>query len=298
MHKLYKSLITVLITATICSCERDIDIAVDAGEDKLVVEATIVRGEAPIVVLSKSLNFFKTLDFATLSGSFVKNAVVKINNGSVTHQLQEYNVPLPGGLFYTFYSTNLSTPSTAFVGETNKTYRLDITTPDNKTYFSTTTIPDTTKRVLALRWQALQDPADSAWARVYVRVSDRAGLGDYAQYFTKRNSEPFYKGAPSAFDDKFIDGTTYEVSMDRGRAPGDTTDSGYRVFFKRGDTVTFNLSTIDKATFDFWRTFEFATQNIGNPFSSPSVVLSNIKGAPALGYFGGYNPQIRSIIIR
>jgi hypothetical protein len=41
---------------------------------------------------------------------------------------------------------------------------------------------------------------------------------------------------------------------------------------------------------------EFAYQSVGNPFSSPTKVLSNIKGN-ALGYFAGYASQYRTIII-
>jgi hypothetical protein len=61
--------------------------------------------------------------------------------------------------------------------------------------------------------------------------------------------------------------------------------------------VTLKLCNIDKATYDFWRTMEFAYSSVGNPFSSPTKVLSNISGG-ALGYFGGYAAQFKTIIIR
>jgi len=66
-------------------------------------------------------------------------------------------------------------------------------------------------------------------------------------------------------------------------------------FFNRGDTVTVKFTNIDKATFDFWRTMEFSYSSIGNPFSSPTKVLGNVKNA--LGYFGGYAVQYKSLII-
>ena len=71
------------------------------------------------------------------------------------------------------------------------------------------------------------------------------------------------------------------------------SDSNY---FKRGDVVVLKLCNIDKATFDFWRTMEYSYSNVGNPFSSPTKVISNIKGG-GLGYFGGYAAQYRTIII-
>jgi hypothetical protein len=68
------------------------------------------------------------------------------------------------------------------------------------------------------------------------------------------------------------------------------------ILFNRGDTVTFKLSNIDKATFDFWRTMEFSYNSVGNPFSTPTKVLSNVSN-DALGYFGGYATQYRTLII-
>jgi hypothetical protein len=128
-----------------------------------------------------------------------------------------------------------------------------------------------------------------------VKATDPPGYGDYIRYFTKRNNEPFFAGLNSVFDDQVIDGTTYNVQVERGwdrnADPGDRTS-----FFIKGDTVTFKLSNIDKATFDFWRTMEYSYSSIGNPFSSPAKVLSNISNN-ALGYFGGYASQFRTIII-
>jgi hypothetical protein len=60
--------------------------------------------------------------------------------------------------------------------------------------------------------------------------------------------------------------------------------------------VQLKLSNIDKATYDFWRTIEYSYATVGDPFSTPTKVLTNIKGN-ALGYFGGYASQYRSIII-
>ena len=56
------------------------------------------------------------------------------------------------------------------------------------------------------------------------------------------------------------------------------------------------MTNIDKVCFDFWRTIEYSYSSIGNPFSSPTKVLSNISGG-ALGYFGGYAVQYKSINI-
>jgi hypothetical protein len=67
-------------------------------------------------------------------------------------------------------------------------------------------------------------------------------------------------------------------------------------FFHRGDSIIFKFCDIDKATYDFWRTWEFAFQSNGNPFSSPVKVISNISNG-ALGAFSGYAAQYKPINI-
>ena len=113
-----------------------------------------------------------------------------------------------------------------------------------------------------------------------VKATDPPGFGDYIRYFTKRNSEPFYPGLTSVFDDQVIDGTSYEVQVDRGVDRNEDLSEDYN-FFDKGDTVTLKLCNIDKATYDFWRTMEYTYASVGNPFSSPTKVISNISGGGA-----------------
>ena len=97
------------------------------------------------------------------------------------------------------------------------------------------------------------------------------------------------------FDDQIIDGTTYEVQISPGidRNMKVVNDSNY---FKRGDTLTIKLCNIDKATFTFWSSWEFAFQSIGNPFAQPNKVLGNINNG-ALGAFYGYAADYKSLIV-
>jgi hypothetical protein len=129
---------------------------------------------------------------------------------------------------------------------------------------------------------------------VMVRATDKPGFGDYIRYFTKTNRDPFLPGFTSVYDDLVIDGTTYEVELEPGFDRNEGWDQEHD--FERGDTVTLKLSNIDKATFDFWRTMEYSYSSIGNPFASPVKVIGNISNG-ALGYFGGYASQYRTIII-
>lgn len=124
---------------------------------------------------------------------------------------------------------------------------------------------------------------------------DRPGLGDYIRYYTRVGKGPFLPGFNSVFDDQIIDGTSYTVTVDKG-FDRNTEFSDSTAYFRKGDTVTVKVCNIDKVTYDFWRTYEFSFQSIGNPFSSPTNILGNISNG-ALGYFGGYAAQHRSVII-
>ena len=285
---------TIIVPFLFTSCERDIEFDLKEEEPKLVVEATIENGKAPMVILTTSLNYFSTITPAQLTQSFVRNAEVFIGNGTRTHKLKEYTIPLGGIFFLSYYSTDSSNLSTAFVGELNKSYSLRIVAA-NKEYTATTTIPNITKRIDSIWYKAGPPQLDSNKVIVMVKATDPPGFGDYVRYFTKRNSERFLPGLNSAFDDLFIDGTTYQLQVGAGvdRNAGISEDD---LFFNKGDTVTLQLSNIDKATFDFWRTIEYSYQAVGNPFSTPIKVSGNIKGN-ALGYFGGYASQFRTIII-
>jgi hypothetical protein len=292
--KILPGFILFIVILVTCSCEKTVTFNLNEAEPKLVVEATIENNQSPVVVLSKSVGYFSNINFIILQNSFVHNADVYVSNGTLTHKLKEYAVGIGGGYSLYYYSIDSSNLATSFKGQLDQAYSLRIVS-EAKEYTATTTIPKITKHIDSIFWKPAPPGNDSNDIAVMVKATDPPGYGDYIRYFTKRNSEPFYAGISSVFDDQIIDGTTYTVELERGwdrnTSPDDRT-----VYFLKGDTVTLKLCNIDLATFNFWRTMEYSYANLGNPFSSPIKVLSNIKGN-ALGYFGGYAAQFKTIII-
>ena len=284
----------LVLSFGVVSCEEGVTFDLDEPAPKLVVEATIETNQPPFVVLSKSQNFFSQITPAILANSFVRNAEVYVSNGVLTHRLKEYATPLSNGYTFYFYSIDSANFATAFVGQTDTQYSLRIIT-EGKEYTAITKIPAITRRIDSLFSKPAPGSNDPNKAVVMVKATDKPGFGDYIRYFTKRNREGFYPAFTSVFDDQIIDGTTYEVEVERGIDRTQDLPDDYTLF-EKGDTVTLKLCQIDKATYDFWRTMEFSYANIGNPFGSPTKVLSNISNG-ALGYFGGYAPQFRTIII-
>jgi hypothetical protein len=247
-----------------------------------------------VVILSKSVGYFSKISADLLNQSFVHGADVFISNGTLNHKLREYARSIGNGVTFYFYSIDSANLGSSFVGELNHQYSLKIIS-EGKEYTATTTIPNITKKIDSVWWKKPPVTSDSSKVIVMVRATDPKGYGDYVRYYTKTNREPFYPPLNSTFDDYFIDGTTYELQVDKG--VNRNLDINFdENFFRRGDTVGLKLSNIDKATYDFWRTMEFSYSSVGDPFSTPTKVLSNIKGN-ALGYFGGYASQYRTIII-
>lgn len=295
MHHFRYTFWLLLVLCCCYGCEKAIEFNLDEVSPKIVVEATIENEQPPRVILTRSTNFFSTISPEILAESFIHDAAIYISNGNKTHRLKEYAIPVFQQYSFYYYSIDSADLNTAFKGELNTSYSLRIETNGN-VYTSSTTIPGITRQIDSLWWKKPPTEEDSTKAIVVIRATDPPGFGDYIRYFTKTNNELFLPPFNSVFDDLIIDGTTYELPLEKGvdrNAEQDRDDSN---LFNRGDTVTLKISNINKATYDFWRTMEFSYASIGNPFSTPVKVINNISNG-ALGYFGGYASQYRTIII-
>lgn len=291
-----QSILLFFISTLFISCEKDIDFKLKQSDPVLVVNAEIENGAAPTVALSRSLDFFSVISPQILSASFIHNAEVTMSNGTVTHTFKEYTVPLANGYALYYYGIDSSNLATAFIGEFGKQYDLTIKT-EGKTYTARTTIPLLTKIFDSLWTKAPPPNVDTSRRVLMARAIDPPGLGNYVRYYTKKNSERFFPGFNSVFNDEVIDGTTYSGQVDQGFDRNNTIPTGDDRFFSKGDTISFKLSNIDKATYIFWNTWEFNQQSIGNPFSQPGKVIGNISNG-ALGAFCGYASQVGTIIAR
>jgi len=290
-----------LILCTACSllflsCEKNIDFDLKNASALLVVDAQVENGVAPTVSLSKSLDYFGAISPQILATSFVHNAEVTMSNGVATHTFKEYSIPLGNGYSIYYYGIDSTNPATAFVGEFNRQYNLTIKV-DGQVYTAKTTIPALDKIFDSLWIKPPPPNVDTSKRVLMVRAIDPPGLGNYIRYFTRKNSERFLPGFNSVFNDEVIDGTTYSGQVDQGVDRNNPLPTGDDRFFARGDTISFKLSNIDKATYTFWNTWEFNQQSIGNPFSQPGKVLGNISNG-ALGAFCGYASQVGTVIAR
>lgn len=273
-----KRLLPFFLVTWICGCEKSINFKPKSNTPLLVVDGTIENGRPPIIILTHSVDYFNKISPDLLANSFVHGASIQVSNGTLSHKLKEYVIPNVAGYDLYYYSTDSSNLATAFVGEFNKTYSLMIVS-DGRQYKATTTIPVLVKKIDSLWWKRAPFNPDTNKIVLMSRVTDPPGFGNYIRYFTKVNDSVFLPGLASVFDDQIVDGSTYDIQVEKGVDRNRKIDLENYSFFQKGDTVTVKFTNIDKATFDFWRTMEFSYQSIGNPFSSPTRVLGNVEGA-------------------
>lgn len=275
------------------SCEKNIDFSLKRTQQKPVIEASIENDVAPVVVLTTSFDYYSKIDTSVLANLFIHGADISISDGIITEKLKEYSISTSAGANFFYYSTDTSNRS-SLKGKLGMEYKLTIST-NNELYQAATTIPLLNKTPDSLWWKPAPLAKHSDDVIVMAKATDPKGLGNFIRYYTKRNDGPFLASENSVFDDQFIDGTTYSVPVD----PGKDRNADIKIednYFKRGDTVTLKLCNIDKATYQFWLTMEFAYQSIGNPFASPNKVLGNISNG-GLGSFCGYGTVYQTIII-
>ncbi|MCC6762066.1 MAG: DUF4249 domain-containing protein [Chitinophagaceae bacterium] len=289
-----RTCIILIVLMLLMACEKAVDIIPSTLDQVVVVEGSIENNQPPVVVLTRSLAFFEQLSAQDFANSFVRNANVFVSDGTRRVRLTEYRRQVGNANFY-FYSIDSTNPAQLMIGRLNTSYKLEIEAEGN-VYSANTSIPDISRKVDSLWWQKAPGNGDSSFAVVFSRVTDPKGFGNYIRYFTSVNDSAFLPGSNSVFDDKFVDGTTYDIQVFRGFNRNVEFDPETFGFFKRGERVRVKMSNIDKATYDFWRTWEQNQSNVGNPFGVPVKVLSNLS-AGATGIFAGYASQITSIII-
>jgi hypothetical protein len=281
----------------LASCEKEVHINMSSGTPQLVVNGQIDIGTTPTVVLTHSFGYFAKVDLTTLQNSFVHDAKVEVSNGSRSVRLREYEVDSGFAKFY-YYGVDSADPDArTFVGAVENFYTLSIES-GGRQYSSITKIPfpKAVDSFAAVPPNAEIPEAPTAM-QLSVWYSDPDTFGNAIRYFTRRNSEPFYPGPNSVYDDQVVNGTPHArffLAAGGPRNSIDPNDSAGYVF--RGDTVTLRWAAIDRGVFNFYSTLEYSLGTVGNPFSTPINVMTNISGG-ALGVWAGYASTYYTIVV-
>lgn len=285
------------------SCEKEVDIDLDTGEPRLVIEGGIENDLPPIVMLTKSIGYFEKIDLETLQNTSVHGAEVYVSDGVKTVRLKEYSVDTGNnGLKFYYYSlVDFNNPvlpplDSIIFGEFEKYYTLTIRF-EGQEYTATTKIPTPTP-IDSIQTKVPGRPgADSNARTLEVYFKDPDTSGNFVRYYTSRNNELMYPGLNSVYSDEIIDGKVFntELALGEPRSTFKSFDSLGVCY--QGDSITLKWAAIDKNVYDFWNTYEFALGTLGSPFATPIQVKSNINGN-ALGVWAGYGALYYNLVAK
>jgi hypothetical protein len=295
MRKHFRKIFSVVLLAGLISCESEIDIDLPPPETLVVVDGTIENGEYARVTVTKTAPYFDVISVATLSNIFIFDAVVVLSDGTINDTLDLTIDPTQfPPIFYK--GTN-----PALVGQEWKTYYLTVIALGD-TLTSSTSIPGVVP-VDSIHWEqyGTNDSLGLGW--IFFKEPD--SLGNCYNLLAKRQGFPNFVAIPgqSISNDQLANGSYVSFLFARpsptpgwfNTATGDTIPDEDGVLWRRGDTVSIKLCSIDLGSYDFLRTYDDAASSFGNPFSAPTFVASNINGG--LGGFVGIGASYQTYIV-
>ncbi|WP_317897513.1 DUF4249 domain-containing protein [Aurantibacillus circumpalustris] len=284
MKKYFCYIATLLVIA---SCRKDVKLDLPNYQQKIVIEGSIETGSTALVFVSYSVPYFGEFDFSTPEEAFVKGALVTVSDGIMTDTLKEID-PSVG---YIYVGLKL-------IGKQGGTYTIRVST-GGKTFETSSTILNPVK-LDTLYFDKIKGDTLGFIAQ---KLSEPAGSGDNYRWSAKRLGRDQFYTSPfnSVFDDKFIDGKSFNFSYNRGVQPNQRAQNSSdpeRGYFKAGDTVVVKFCKIGKKEFDFWHTYYLNRSSNFNPFSSPTNIKSMFNNyQECFGAFVAYAPSFDTIII-
>ncbi len=286
-------LLFFILISFLISCEDDITFEFDGYDEQIVVDGYIEEGEFARVFLTRSRSFFDpiygdsvliTLDGMAfyvpelLSELLIVDASVFVTDGVTTDSLKldidQFTYP------YVVYKGSKIT------GQVGKTYDLLIMA-DGKTLTASTTILPSVP-IDSLWFEPLNENHDSM-GYIHGIFDDPQESGNYYRIYSKSKGRDSVYVHPwnSVWHDRNINGKEdVEFAIYHGANDFEDKESISRWYFHIGEAVTVKLCAIDKASYDFWLSFQQNAGGSGNPFVAPAPTLSNIDGG--LGIWSGY----------
>ncbi len=291
----------LILTIILYSCEQEYTPVNPEEGPKYVVEGHIEAGENPFppyVLLTKTFDFYGTINPDQFNESFVHDADVRVSDGSFEVQLQEvcFSELSPEAkkeiaAKFGFDADSLAVDYCVYLdllGQLNPvedhSYNLHIVT-DGHVITATTYIPIQVP-IDSMHFAPPPGTPNDSLAQLRCTISDPPGVRNFYRYFGSTNGGALKTSFSSVTEDLFFDGKSFEFQLYNPETTVSDTDPKEFGLYFVGDTITIKWCTMDQAHFNFWNTLEYSKENQG-PFSSYTRLQSNITGG--LGIWGGYN---------
>jgi len=271
-NRKYILLLYALSVLSNYACQEVVSIDLNKTDPHIVIEGVITDQQGPYSVkVSKTGNYFEP----SLTFPPVSHALIIITND--LGQQDTLNEITEGN-----YTTS------HLQGVEGRTYSLSVTA-EGQTYNAMTSMPVKVS-IDSLSATPRKGFRGEAGFDINVVFQDPSELGNYYRINARSST---------LIPSDSIDGRRYRLYSDKytnGNEMNVRIRSGGNV--KRGDTITVELLTIDKAAYDYFSTLRDALASDRAPTSlSPTNPNTNLNNG-SLGYFAAFTLDRKSIVIK
>ena len=280
MKNVILSFFVVLISCNNDNISKQISV-----ESKIVVEGSIEEGDVAKVVLSRSVPIGATVDSTTILNYVIRSAKVTVSDGEKEEvlRLKRDNDRIPPFVYL----------GSEIIGEAGKTYTLKIEYL-NKRAAGTTTIPQS---VPILSADYIKDNPTDKNGYIFLKFNDPINEKNFYQVETllDKHDSIFIPALYGNLTDANFIAPEISFQIFRGKSFSFEDHSDYKPNFEDGDLIYVKLTTMDKAGFEFWNSWQNEIINGQSPiFPNTTSLKSNIIGG--IGIWSGYGQQ--TILVR
>lgn len=266
----------IIIAGLFSGCEKEIELELPVHQSIVVVEGWIEQNKYPEVILSLSSPYFSSIDSLSILDYAVRSAKVTIytDDDSEILLLSSNDKYFPPQVYR----------ARRIKGEVGKTYNIEVLFRGD-TITASTTIPEPV--AIDSFWFELAKNQDSL-GYLYFSITDNPNQKNYYRTLTRvqNQEELFVPTRMSVYDDKYFNGE--EITFTMAREASSWMENSMDHYFKIGDTVDFKLCSIDKASYDFWNTYQNEILSSANPFASTNArIKCNINHGYGVWYGSG-----------
>ncbi len=267
-------------------CNDDLLSGLREPDALIVVDGWIEEGRHAKVFLTTNAPYFTSIDSSSIRDLVLSGARVTLSDGDNSEILilrkdLSYFPPF-------YYQGN------EIIGETGKHYTLKAVY-GGKNALAETTIPP--KVSIDTSFFELVEGEDSTGV-MKLLFTDPPEEKNYYRIFTRRMGvdDRFVPSVLMAINDRYFSGQQLIFTVTR--PPASILSSVGNEYFSIGDTIVVKLCTMDKASFDFWSSYQEEVMNAANPFaSSMNNLETNVMGE-GLGVWAGYGVSYDTVIAR
>lgn len=251
-----KTVILILSSLLLLSCEQEVELHVNSSEPRYVIEALLPLDSFATVRIVKSKNYGQDSEYPS-----VESAIVSISDATGRTEILEF---MPTGLY----------ESKEIRGIEGMTYYLTVEIGEEK-YTSSATMP----YAVPIESLVMSDtPSMGAFPKI--TYNDPGGIENYYRAILFINGKRM--PGMEVMDDKDTDGKTNSslILFDPEYNNGNDIE--------KGDVIRVEMQCLDKGTYTYFETLNRINTSLANP-------TGNIIGG-ALGYFGVFTSGSEEII--